>query len=134
MAEESFHVGFKSCKLLSCILCAVVKTENIHTEWSYSEFWKGVKNRTVSDTVLQKFKWKKYSSYFCVYRNPKFDDKISLYVFFAARISWWPLIFRSRDRDNLRMMSGDLLGWNCIISWISKPAETLSQTRHIIAA
>ena len=76
---KAFHVGFKSCELGHLVFCvqSVVKTENIHTEWSYSDFWKGVKNRAVSDTVLQKFKWKKYSSYFCVYRNLKFDDKIS---------------------------------------------------------
>ena len=75
---KTFHVGFKSCELGHLFYVqSVVKTENIHTERSYSEFWKGVKNRAVSDTVLQKFKWKKYSSYFCVYRNLKFDDKIS---------------------------------------------------------
>ena len=68
-------MDFKPCELGNLVFYvqSVAKTENIHTEWSYSEFWKGVKNRAVSDTVLQKFKWKKYSSYFCVYGNSKLD-------------------------------------------------------------
>lgn len=63
------------------------QTENIHTEWSYSEFLKGVKNRAVSDTVLQKFKWKKYSSYFCGVQKFKNWIKICQNEFL-----WWPFM------------------------------------------